>query len=320
MKGAGTYPTLSFSATISKRNIYDIKEIFALAARFKVDQVILNEEDPEVEEEQKFVLDPADRAVFETQWPSIEASGVRCFNNLSFGQAGAVLAATDELFCLAPWKVFYLRADGAVHTCCTLRTSMGDMREKSFEQIWNGEAYVSLRRSIVERTDLPTACRGCTDPYAAGGDKVRSITLIRYPDRSRRRDWNQPGADRYRPDRFELRHVCFADHAPATRCGHLVVVVSRPQIPGGLAIPYLLQPLLKDVADPQLPRAAAAGEGLSRWFNLEIPAELGAETRCLSRQDVVQAIRSPQLWCGAPSAAEKQTRHEPAVEAIPDTG
>jgi len=79
-------------------------------------------------------------------------------------------AAPDEpMRCLAPWKVFYVRADGGVRTCCTLRSSMGDLSTQSFEDVWNGGAYTRLRRAFVEQTGFPAACLTCTDPLRTWG-------------------------------------------------------------------------------------------------------------------------------------------------------
>jgi MoaA/NifB/PqqE/SkfB family radical SAM enzyme len=74
------------------------------------------------------------------------------------------------MHCLAPWTVFYVRADSGVRTCCTLRSSMGDLRTQSFEEVWNGDAYVRLRRAFAEQANIPAACLTCTDPLRTWGE------------------------------------------------------------------------------------------------------------------------------------------------------
>ena len=176
-RGASPYPALSFSSTISKRNVHDIASIFALASRYRVEQVLFYEEDPEVPEEEQYQLDESDRAVFEAQLPFIESTGIRHWNGLTFRgpssrQVPAHGGAAPEapMRCLAPWKVFYVRADGGVRTCCTLRSSMGDLSTQSFEEVWNGDAYVQLRRALAEQADFPAACLTCTDPLRTWGE------------------------------------------------------------------------------------------------------------------------------------------------------
>ncbi len=176
-RGAGAYPAFSFSSTISKRNVHDIANIFALAKRYRVEQVLFYEEDPEVPEEDRYMLDESDRPVFDAQLPFIESTGIRYWNGLTFRGAPPRAAAARPaeapeapLHCVAPWKVFYVRADGGVRTCCTLRSSMGDLGRRSLEEVWNGEAYVRLRQAFVEHTGYPAACLTCTDPLRTWGE------------------------------------------------------------------------------------------------------------------------------------------------------
>src|SRR5262249_55211976 len=161
-RGAGAFPMLSFSSTMSKQNLADLVNIFALAKRYGVDQVIFYDEDPEAPERAPYVLDESDRPTFEAQRAAIDAAGVRYFNGLHFGARPP--APVGALRCRAPWNVFYLRADGGVRTCCTLRESMGDLTGRTLEEVWNGEAFVQLRRAFVEQRGIPAACFGCTDP------------------------------------------------------------------------------------------------------------------------------------------------------------
>ena len=176
-RGANRYPAFSFSSTISKRNVHDIANIFALAARYRVEQVLFYEEDPEVPEEEQYQLDESDRPVFEAQLSFIESTGIRHWNGLTFRGPASRLPAAEggqapgaPMRCLAPWKVFYVRADGGVRTCCTLRSSMGDLGTQSFEEVWNGDAYVRLRRAFAEQADFPAACLTCTDPLRTWGE------------------------------------------------------------------------------------------------------------------------------------------------------
>jgi hypothetical protein len=43
------------------------------------------------------------------------------------------------------------------------------MRQQSFEDVWNGEAYVRLRRAFVSQTGIPGTCYRCTDPLRTWG-------------------------------------------------------------------------------------------------------------------------------------------------------
>ena len=94
-RGANRYPAFSFSSTISKRNVHDIANIFALAARYRVEQVLFYEEDPEVPEEEQYQLDESDRPVFEAQLSFIESTGIRHWNGLTFRGPASRLPAAE---------------------------------------------------------------------------------------------------------------------------------------------------------------------------------------------------------------------------------
>jgi len=62
--------------------------------------------------------------------------------------------------CYQPWSYTYIRHDGIVQACCfSEKLIMGDLREKSFEEIWNGEPYRMIR-ATVNRVPPPD-CRRC---------------------------------------------------------------------------------------------------------------------------------------------------------------
>jgi hypothetical protein len=47
---------------------------------------------------------------------------------------------------------------------------MGDLNTQRFEEVWNGDAYTSLRRTFVEQKGFPAACLACTDPLRTWGE------------------------------------------------------------------------------------------------------------------------------------------------------
>jgi radical SAM protein with 4Fe4S-binding SPASM domain len=69
--------------------------------------------------------------------------------------------------CYEPWMTFLMSQNGAVSTCCRAREVMGNIYEKTFEEIWNGEMYRMYRRTINSFRP-PEACRGC--PVKTGHD------------------------------------------------------------------------------------------------------------------------------------------------------
>jgi radical SAM protein with 4Fe4S-binding SPASM domain len=67
--------------------------------------------------------------------------------------------------CTAPWFAPVVAVDGSVLPCCwdyEHSMVMGNVFEESFDRIWSGRRFVSLRRAILENdfTDYPT-CADC---------------------------------------------------------------------------------------------------------------------------------------------------------------
>lgn len=65
-------------------------------------------------------------------------------------------------YCTLPWTTTYIAFDGLVRPCCFSDPMMvlGDLSEKTFTAIWNGEAYRLLRSEILEGM-VPEGCRNC---------------------------------------------------------------------------------------------------------------------------------------------------------------
>jgi radical SAM protein with 4Fe4S-binding SPASM domain len=77
--------------------------------------------------------------------------------------------------CRDLWTRALIAATGDVLPCCASQQSMGNLNQSSFEEIWYGEGYRTLRRMML--TDHPPGmCRTCTG--------------IAWVDYSLRRDFN----------------------------------------------------------------------------------------------------------------------------------
>ncbi len=64
--------------------------------------------------------------------------------------------------CIAPWVAATIKPPGKVEICPDL--PVGDLTQKSFLQIWNGEKARYLRRRIFKGNMLPV-CSGCCNYY-----------------------------------------------------------------------------------------------------------------------------------------------------------
>ena len=79
----------------------------------------------------------------------------------------------SEWRCAEPWATVYVTTAGEVRTCCLNETCFGNLFEQTFEEIWNGGAYVRFRERHARRE----AADGCANCIANG--RVRSSPWFR---------------------------------------------------------------------------------------------------------------------------------------------
>ena len=69
-------------------------------------------------------------------------------------------ARDTELICTEPWTTLFVTWDGAVRTCCGSMHSFGDLDAMSIADIWNGQAYHAVRKSLSDGA-VPEMCTNC---------------------------------------------------------------------------------------------------------------------------------------------------------------
>lgn len=62
--------------------------------------------------------------------------------------------------CLYPFLFARVSFSGKVHFCPFIRMEVGDLTTQSLEEVWTGERYVALRKTLVENGIFPV-CRRC---------------------------------------------------------------------------------------------------------------------------------------------------------------
>jgi radical SAM protein with 4Fe4S-binding SPASM domain len=86
--------------------------------------------------------------------------------------------------CMHPWSYAYIRHNGGVGFCDHLigddEFTLGSLRENTFEEIWNGEAWQSLRRAHL-LGDIPDAFAPCRYTYA---QRYIDFEYLVHPDRA----------------------------------------------------------------------------------------------------------------------------------------
>jgi MoaA/NifB/PqqE/SkfB family radical SAM enzyme len=86
--------------------------------------------------------------------------------------------------CSEPWSSIWVTSAGEVRTCCINDTSFGNLFEQTFDEIWNGDAYVAFRRQHAAREEA-AGCGNCvrngrvrTSPFFS---PVRAVTYRPLP-------------------------------------------------------------------------------------------------------------------------------------------
>ncbi|GAF73325.1 unnamed protein product [marine sediment metagenome] len=75
--------------------------------------------------------------------------------------------------CIFPWRDVLIRTNGDVLFCCHMGKPLGNLREKSFREIWNSPLAQEIRECIV-RGQLSSVCRtpSCPVREVMGGKNV----------------------------------------------------------------------------------------------------------------------------------------------------
>lgn len=118
-------------------------------------------------------------AAFQERWESrgltVEVRPFFPWTEPDLAELGAVPPNPPFMPCAFPWKHLVVQWDGTVVPCCrdcNGELALGNVKEQSLEEIWNGEAYAELRRQHAtgDYTGNPL-CERCMSLYyrEAGG-------------------------------------------------------------------------------------------------------------------------------------------------------
>lgn len=177
---------VSINTTVAAESIESLHEMVEVAEALGVDAIGLNHlmfsTPDEVDETLRLVgeSDPKVISTFVTPHPGVTPDQVRrqvdalqekCRQkNLLFDYRPKVLpqlidsyytpGATLDGRCLYPFLHARVSFSGKVYFCPFIRIEVGDLTTSTLEEVWNGDRYVTLRRTLVEQGLFPV-CRRC---------------------------------------------------------------------------------------------------------------------------------------------------------------
>ena len=82
--------------------------------------------------------------------------------------------------CLYPFLYARVSFSGKAYFCPFIRIEVGDLTRQSLEEVWTGERYVSLRRTLVENGIFPV-CRRCCKVELAPSSVVETEPIAEEP-------------------------------------------------------------------------------------------------------------------------------------------
>lgn len=81
-------------------------------------------------------------------------------------------------YCKFLWQRLYVAIGGDVRPCCTHGAPVvGNLKEQSLPEIWNGEALRQMRQRIARHDPVP-ACKGCTHVRTITDAQTSAVNLL----------------------------------------------------------------------------------------------------------------------------------------------
>lgn len=171
-------PCIAMSMVAMKANLHEVVAFVELAAQTGVDAVWFNQlwvcSEDMVEQSLMFTPD-AWRAQLEAARQRGRELGIDVFSGVEIRPEHPQEGVT---WCPEPWSSMIILGNGDVLACASPASKIGSLGESTIEEIWNGEAFQQLRRSV--NSDRPplicTHCFAYRKPGNADGVFTHHLT------------------------------------------------------------------------------------------------------------------------------------------------
>lgn len=146
-----------------RRNVEELPELVRQAgergvSRINVFHLVVWH--PSYQEESLLYNPDLTRSVFEKATLTAAASGIHVDLPVEILENTPLQSSSILPRCYHPWSYIYIRHDGRVQACCySDNLVMGNLHDRSFAEIWNGEAYCKLRETVNRKP--PADCCRC---------------------------------------------------------------------------------------------------------------------------------------------------------------
>lgn len=91
------------------------------------------------------------------------------------------LLMQSETFCMLPWSHLHAFPTGQAYPCCLgeMKFPIGNLREQTLEEVWNGEPMKELRRNMLNETKSDV-CNRCYEQESMGFFSMRNSSNKRF--------------------------------------------------------------------------------------------------------------------------------------------
>lgn len=152
---------------LTKHNMHSIKKMIDFAIGMNIDYLFVSEVRPCMPDTAQWDDLRLDRnEMRDDLWCNIiMAEEYAKQNNLGFRfNSYHKTPIVQKEICPSPWQHVFISADGNVSFCCELNSSLGNLKEMSFETIWNGDR-MNLFRNQMLLGEYHAQCLRCCLPW-----------------------------------------------------------------------------------------------------------------------------------------------------------
>jgi len=100
---------------------------------------------------------------------------------MNFKKSAQDIFQSTKHYCPLLWNHLHINTTGDVQPCCMapFGTSLGNINEKSFDEIWNGDLMKDARQRLLKDLPLDT-CKGCYEKEQSSNWSLRKASIMKY--------------------------------------------------------------------------------------------------------------------------------------------
>ncbi|NQT75663.1 MAG: glycosyltransferase [Candidatus Omnitrophica bacterium] len=173
-------PSVNLVSVVNSLNIENLPQLVEFAAKLRVDSVLVNYMtiySPAHLKLSCFFKQKITNRMFSMAEEKASKHGLSLTLPPKFGGNGN---GSKYPRCSDPWKYLYVETEGSILPCCYAGAHIGYLYRDDFQEVWNGEFYRNLRKSLAEGR-AEGWCKYCYKNKPSNVNDIRSHVSFR-PD------------------------------------------------------------------------------------------------------------------------------------------